>query len=89
MRENILEIWRAFQPLISTLSHRKPGMRIAAAGALGELEDPRTVPHLERLLNDEYIDVRHAVANALWEITGRSYGVSEEGGRYLPNICSH
>lgn len=80
---------RAFQPLISTLSHRKPGMRIAAAGALGELGDPRAVPYLEILLADEYLEVRHAAANALWKITGRSYEVSEEGARRLPNICSH
>jgi len=80
---------RAFQPLINTLSHREPGIRIAAAGALGELGDPRAVPYLEILLADEYLEVRHAAANALWEITGRSYEVSEQGARRLPNICSH
>ncbi|MBA7618470.1 hypothetical protein ES703_25796 [subsurface metagenome] len=82
---------RAFQPLISisTLSHRKPGMRIAAAGALGELGDPRAVPYLEILLADEYMEVRHAAAHALWKITGKSYEVSEQGARRLPNICSH
>lgn len=80
---------RAFQPLISTLSHRKPGLRIAAAGALGELGDPRAVPYLEILLADEYMEVRHAAAHALWKITGRSYEVSEQGARRLPNICSH
>ena len=51
--------------LISRLKDEDPGVRAAAAEALGKLEDPRAVPGLLGVLNDREARVRSAAAQSL------------------------
>lgn len=57
---------RAFIPLLATLKHRNPELRIAAARALGELNSEQAVqPLIDVLQKDENIEVRIAAAYGL------------------------
>ncbi|WP_370108882.1 HEAT repeat domain-containing protein [Streptacidiphilus sp. MAP12-33] len=51
--------------LLALLAHDDPGVRTAAAGALGHVADPRTEPALVRALGDPHHRVRARAANAL------------------------
>jgi HEAT repeat protein/beta-lactamase regulating signal transducer with metallopeptidase domain len=51
--------------LIARLKDEDPGVRAAAAEALGKLEDPRAVPGLLGILNDREVRVRSAAAQSL------------------------
>jgi hypothetical protein len=56
------------RPLISALKDEDRDVRRVAAGALGELKDPRAVEPLISALKDENRDVRRVAAGALGEL---------------------
>jgi HEAT repeat protein len=60
-----LEAKRDVQGLIKALAYKDPGVKIAAADALGPLGDPMTVEPLTALMGDEDAGVRQAAVRAL------------------------
>jgi HEAT repeat protein len=60
-----LEAKRDIQGLIKALSYKDPGIKIAAADALGPLGDPMAVEPLAYLIGDPDAGVRRAVVRAL------------------------
>jgi HEAT repeat protein len=59
--------------LILMLGHDKSEARIAAAGALGTLGDPRAIEPLFRTCMDENISVKAAARDALASIVARMH----------------
>ena len=70
--------------LVAALKHENVSMRIDAAGALGELGDPRAVKPLEGLLGDEDPYVRMAVTKALEKLRRQSQGKPFGGAQDKP-----
>ncbi|MCE5298911.1 MAG: HEAT repeat domain-containing protein [Methanoregulaceae archaeon] len=62
-----------FDALILMLGHEKSEVRIAAAGALGTLGDPRAIEPLFRTCMDENISVKAAARDALASIVARMH----------------
>jgi HEAT repeat protein len=62
-----------FDALILMLSHEKSEVRVAAAGALGTLGDPRAIEPLFRTCMDENIKVKTAARDALASIVARMH----------------
>jgi len=60
-----LEAKRDIQGLIKALSYKDPGVKIAAADALGPVGDPMAVEPLAELIRDEDAGVRRAAVRAL------------------------
>ncbi|MDA0746021.1 MAG: HEAT repeat domain-containing protein [bacterium] len=56
---------RAIAPCTTHLSHSNPRVRAAAASALGRLNAPESIPHLEPLLQDPDEGVRYKARQAL------------------------
>jgi vesicle coat complex subunit len=74
-------------PLISALKDEDGDVRRAAAGALGELKDPRAVEPLISALKDENVSVREAAAASLEEINPK-WRETEEAKRKVPEFIS-
>jgi HEAT repeat protein len=62
-----------FDALILMLGHEKGEVRIAAAGALGTIGDPRAIEPLIRTCMDENISVKAAARDALASIVARMH----------------
>ena len=60
-----LEAKRDIQGLIKALSYKDPGIKIAAADALGPVGDPMAVEPLTELIRDQDAGVRRAAVRAL------------------------
>src|SRR4030042_3888158 len=58
----------ALEPLISALKDKNPNVRVLAAVALEELENPKAVDALIAVLTDENLDVQSSAARALGSI---------------------
>ena len=58
----------ALEPLIGALKDKNPHVRVLAAVALEELENPKAVEALIAALKDENLDVQSSAARALGEI---------------------
>lgn len=80
----IAAIRKSFVPLlVGALEHRDANVRSAAAVALGRIGGPDSVPHIERLLTDPDVDVRHHAILALGATC------SSEAAAILIHIAEH
>jgi hypothetical protein len=64
--------------LLLDLRHGDPIDKMTAAWAIGEIGNPKSIPHLIEAIEDPDEDVRIAVWNALKKITGQEIGLDKE-----------
>jgi hypothetical protein len=73
---------RCVEPLIKILEQEKsPSLRLSIIEALGKLKDARAVPVLENNLYSRIWGIRFLAANALEQITGKTYEIQGSGLR--------
>lgn len=64
-------------PLLELLGDHSRSVRIEALKALGQVNDPDTIPYVKGMVKDEDADIRKRTLEILKAMTGRSYKIQE------------
>ena len=82
--------WKGFAFLVLSTQHKKPSIRAAAAETLGNIDDPRAIRTLARLLKDDDEDVQQSAKEALRAINTieaiQTLAFSDTDDRFNPNM---